>query len=119
MKKIMLLFVLITIVCTVVSFGVFIYVKTQYEEAVVELKYGNIEASISKLESIKVFSMEARRMLFELHIDKKFNINNPDKALSYLNGFDRKEKEKIIQVALKYYDLLPNNREFLEIQIAH
>ena len=89
-----------------------IYIDKKYEQAIVLLKYGNVSESINKLEYISTFSGEAKNMLFEIHIDKRFNINHPEKAYSYLDNLNKNNKRKIIVIALKYYDLNSNSRFF-------
>ena len=91
-----------------------IYIDKKYEQAIVLLKYGNVSESINKLEYISTFSGEAKNMLFGIHIDKRFNINHPEKAYSYLDNLNKNNKRKIIVIALKYYDLNSNSRFFLE-----
>lgn len=117
MKKILLIISFLLIICFIFLSSFLIYLNNKYEQAIVELKYGNIENSINKLENIKAFSSKSKKMLFEIYLDKKFNIDSPEKAYSYLDSFNNIEKEKMIKLALEYYDLSPNSKKFLENEL--
>ena len=114
-KKIFILAIFLLSSLTLTIF--YVHLNKKYNQAVVELKYGRTEESIKHLESIKYFSPRANKMLFEIYINNKFSINDPQKAIIYLNRFSENDKKQIINTALIYYELTPLSRRVLDEQM--
>lgn len=77
-------------------------------------KSNAINKSVACYESIPfIIDSNAKIELFELHVDERFGISDPVKAIGYISYFSVNKKKEIINRALIYSHLKDDVRYYL------
>lgn len=114
MKKILFIiciFIAISLasyICARIFYGI------KMDEATVSWKNGDIHRAIIQYEEIPYLIYPvADENLFEIHADRKYKVNDVQKAFSYIKKYDCKKQGALINGAINHYSLFNSDRYYL------
>lgn len=114
MKKILFI-ICISIVISLVSYiCARIFYGIKMDEATVSWKNGDTHRAIIQYEEILyLIYSAANENLFEIHADRKYKVNDMQKAFSYIKKYDCKKQGALINGAINHYGLSNSDRYYL------
>lgn len=114
MKKILFI-ICISIVISLVSYiCARIFYGIKMDEATVSWKNGDTHRAIIQYEEILyLIYPAANENLFEIHADRKYKVNDMQKAFSYIKKYDCKKQGALINGAINHYGLSNSDRYYL------
>lgn len=114
MKKILFI-ICISIVISLVSYiCARIFYGIKMDEATVSWKNGDTHRAIIQYEEIPyLIYLTANENLFEIHADRKYKVNDMQKAFSYIKKYDCKKQGALINGAINHYGLSNSDRYYL------
>ena len=91
-----------------------IFYSIKMDEATVSWKNGDIHRAIIQYEEIPYLIYPvADENLFEIHADRKYKVNDVQKAFSYIKKYDCKKQGALINGAINHYGLSNSDRYYL------
>ena len=91
-----------------------IFYSIKMDEATVSWKNGDIHRAIIQYEKIPYLIYPAAdENLFEIHADRKYKVNDVQKAFSYIKKYDCKKQGALINGAINHYSLSNSDRYYL------
>lgn len=99
---------------SILYISILVFYSKKIDDCAVLWKSNAINKSVACYESIPfIIDSNAKIELFELHVDERFGISDPVKAISYLSCFSVNKKKEIINRSLIYSHLKDDVRYYL------
>lgn len=114
MKRMLFIIYIFILIGLILYMCLRIFYQKRLDEATISWKKGDIHYAIIQYEKIPSFIYPiVNNNLFEIYANRKYKMNNIQKAFSYIENYSCKEQKVLINSAFNYYELSNQDKDYL------